>query len=127
MINKLNKNVHNKQLSLYYKLAKDLPVVTAFECSYKEGDPETIELDNYGEEVMQPRYKGRTNDNMETIVKCDGASVDLKDCVDMMLKKIEVVVRQVTCLTIQQALDKIFFLCCADSTKHDALGEKKME
>ena len=64
--------------------------MTAFECSYKEGDPETLELDNYGEEVMQPTDKGRTNVNMETIVKCDGASVDLKDCVDMMLKKLKV-------------------------------------
>ena len=92
MINQLNNDVRNKQLSSHYKLAKDLPVVNDFFCRYREGDPETLELDSDGEEIIPPTEEegGETGDNVEKIITCDGEYVDLKDCVDMMLKKLNV-------------------------------------
>ena len=64
----------------------------SFFADTEKGDPETLELDSDGEEIIPPTEEegGETRDSVEKIITCDRAYVDLKDCVDMMLKKLKV-------------------------------------
>ena len=89
IINKINDNAMSKKISSYYMLTKDLPPVIMFTCSYRGGDPDSIELDSDGEEIVSEEAIG----NNDVIVTCDRAYVTITNCVELMLNKMREVVK----------------------------------
>ena len=90
----------------------------SFQCTYNSSSPEVEDINSDNVE---------TNENYEetnpTIIHCDGAYTSIKDCIDLMLAKINEVVAQVKNVTVEQALHKFFIIACADRAKHKGLGK----
>ena len=61
----------------------------------------------------------------ETKVSVVGAYVSFGDCVKILLQKIKEVVDETEGVTMEQALNRAYFITCADGAQHNRLPKEK--
>ena len=63
--------------------------------------------------------------DQEKVVSVVGAYVKFGDCVKVLMIKVEEVVSKTEGVTMEQALDKAYFLTCANGAQHNCLPKEK--
>ena len=126
---KLTSRAYGQQneMQTWYKAHKNLPVINELSCTYKVKDAINLAdddgcLDN-DEPIINSEVDTSSITSEQEIVRCDGAYVSLTDCASILLRKITDVVDQVPGGTLVKALDRAFFLACADGAQHERLSE----
>ena len=65
-----------------------------------------------------------TEDNVEAEMKCSGAYVEFSTCVDVLLDKIRIVLKEIPGATMEEALLDACIITCLDGAVHDSLPKK---
>ena len=120
---------HQKSLQSHYVVSKGLPKVHPFECTYKYDTlvkpPKSAEEDKNGTmrnyNGIVPVPEGSNREKVDDEVTHLGAYCSLKDCMELLLNKIRAIVKKIPEGTMEKALDKAFFLMCADGAEHNRL------
>ena len=135
-VSKLQEKTGGKEFKSYYSIAKDLPEVKGLTFTYDvddalSGAASNSALDD-GEGMMnvapinnEPVTAVGSTTEKETKVSVVGAYVSFGDCVKILLQKIKEVVDKTEGVTMEQALDRAYFITCADGAQHNRLPKEK--
>ena len=113
----------------YYNIAKDLPEVRELKFEYNLSSfseltvPDidgTMPAGPINNEPVTP-----VDADQEKVVSVVGVYVKFGDCVKVLMKKVEEVVSKKEGVTMEQALDRAYFLTCAKGAQHNCLLKEK--
>ena len=140
----LQKKCSNIKFTSYKELSKTLPTVKEMSCEYEElvtkeaansevGDDGTMVPNREnnptsgGVAAIQnqqavPDHRAQRPTTTELkIVKADGAYVEMVDCINLLFEKIKSVIEKVDGMTMENAIEKGYFVTCADGAQHNRL------
>ena len=137
----LQKKCSNLKFTSYKKLSKTLPTVKEISCEYEEkvvveaANSEVVDdgtmIPNRendpiggGAAAVQNLQTGRDRASSTTemkVVKAVGAYVDMEDCINLLFEKTKSVVKKIDGMKMEKAIEKGYFVTCADGAQHNRL------
>ena len=118
-------------LKSYHTLSKDLPITHEFKCEYVNNatlalnqcytqalNDDNIVTNNHTETSQEPRTSQHKPTNDRETIFCDGAYVEVKDCLDALMKKVHKVVKKKKNTSVEEAMKGSFLILCTDGAVH---------